>query len=68
MRFVAWYCYKCNMYLREIETLQGHRCPECKTPMIPQPVKTEENGEETNKKKDGGGGRSKICYQLEKKK
>ena len=37
MKFIAWYCHRCKMYFREAELNNG-KCPECKTPTIPQPI------------------------------
>ena len=47
MRFIAWYCYKCNKYFRELELRQGLRCPECGGSTIPQPIRTEDEEEAT---------------------
>ncbi len=44
MRFIAWYCHKCQMYFRELE-LNRHKCPECSGSVIPQPMKTQEEPE-----------------------
>ena len=42
MKFIAWYCHKCKMYLREPELLKGRRCPECRGSTIPRPMETKE--------------------------
>ena len=44
MKFIAWYCYRCNMYWRGLELNKGN-CPECRGVVVPEPMKTKEEPE-----------------------
>ena len=38
MKFVAWYCYKCQQLFRELEINEKKQCPNCKMSLLPHPV------------------------------